>query len=134
MNGRSLRPGLWAGLLLITGLAYAPALRGHFLWDDDTHLTRNNTLGSIQGLGAIWRDPGAVQQYYPLTYTAFWLEHRLWGFHATGYHTVNVLLQATNAWTFGRLLLQLELPGAWLSAAVFALHPVNTESVAWISE
>ena len=114
-------------------LAYAPALSGAFLWDDDAHVTAPD-LRSLGGLARIWLDLGATQQYYPLLHSAFWLEHRLWGDAAVGYHLANVFLHAAVAWLLFVVLRRLAVPGAPLAAAVFALHPVHVESVAWISE
>ena len=87
----------------------------------------------MHGLGRIWFDLGATQQYYPVLHSAFWLEHRLWGDAAGGYHVVNLLLHAAAAFLFACVLRRLEVPGARLAAAIFALHPVGVESVAWIS-
>jgi len=120
-------------LLLAVVAAYLPCLRGGFIWDDDAHVTRTD-LRSLAGLGRIWWEIGATQQYYPLLHSAFWLEHRLWGDAPLGYHLVNLLLHGTAACLFGRVLERLAVPGAWLAAFVFALHPVAVESVAWISE
>lgn len=131
----------WAagGLLLLTLtlLAYSPALRGELLWDDDGHLTRPE-LRDVSGLVRIWTDVGATQQYYPLLHSAFWLEHRLWGESVTGYHLMNVLLHTLAALLVVAVVRRLfgarENATAWLAGALFALHPVGVESVAWISE
>ena len=125
------------GLFLIaaTFLAYLPALRGGFVWDDDSWTTRiSGLLQGVSGLRAMWFHPTALQQYYPLSGTTFWLDHQLWKFWTPPYHVENVLLHALAALLFWRLLLRLQLPGAWLAAALFALHPVMVESAAWITE
>ena len=114
-------------------LAYLPALEGGRLLDDDLHITRPE-LQSLHGLGRIWFQIGATQQYYPVLHTAFWLEHRLWGDAVAGYHVVNVLLHASAACLIVPLMRRLRLPGAWLAAFLFALHPVCVETVAWIAE
>jgi len=128
-------PAGWAcALVFLTVLiAYLPALSGSMLWDDAGHVTRED-LRPWGGLFRIWFEVGATQQYYPLLHSAFWLEHRLWGDATLGYHLVNVLLHATAACLFGTLLRRLAVPGAWLAALLFALHPVCVESVAWIAE
>jgi tetratricopeptide (TPR) repeat protein len=129
------KPALAAvALVALTILAYLPSLRGEFVWDDDAHVSHNLALRSRDGLRRIWLQPGAVQQYYPLTYTTFWIEYRLWGLDPSGYRAVNILLHALNAVMVWRLLRALALPGAWAAAAIFALHPLHVESVAWISE
>jgi Flp pilus assembly protein TadD len=123
------------GLLLLaaTILAYQPVWHAGFIWDDDGHLT-SPALRSWTGLAQIWIKLGATQQYYPLVHTFFWVEHRLWGEAPLGYHLLNVLLHFFSALLLVRILRQLEVPGAWLAAALFALHPVQVESVAWITE
>jgi len=127
--------GLGSALIvLLTLVAYIPAMRGGFIWDDDDYVTQNLTLRSAGGLSEIWLNPDKTAQYYPLTFTVFWIEYHLWGLHPFGFHLVNILLQAINALLFWRLLSGLRVPGAWWAAAVFALHPVNVMSVAWITE
>jgi tetratricopeptide (TPR) repeat protein len=122
------------GLFVLTLVAYWPALQGGFIWDDHPgHVTRRD-LQPLGGLFRIWFEPGATQQYYPLLHSAFWLEHHLWGESAFAYHLLNVLLHATAACLVGVVLRRLKVRGAWLAAALFALHPVCVESVAWISE
>jgi Flp pilus assembly protein TadD len=114
-------------------IAYWPSLRGGFLWDDAGHVT-SPALQSWEGLGRIWFEPGATQQFYPLLHSAFWLEHRLWGDAPTGYRLVTLLWHALAAGLFVALLRRLAVPGALLAGLLFALHPVCVESVAWISE
>lgn len=126
---------LGAGLLVaMTVAAYLPALDNGFIWDDDQYVSANAVLRSLDGLRRIWLEPGAVPQYYPLTFTSFWVEYQLWGLQPFGYHLVNVLLHAINALLLWLVLRRLHLPGAWLAAAIFALHPMQVESVAWITE
>jgi len=120
-------------LAIVTMLAYLPAWNGTPIWDDDAHLTKPE-LRSLEGLGRIWTQPGATQQYYPLVHTLFWVEHQLWGDWPAGYHLLNILLHCASALLLVRILRWLEIPGAWLAAAIFLLHPIQTESVAWISE
>jgi tetratricopeptide (TPR) repeat protein len=91
-------------------------------------------LQNLSGLRTMWFHLTALQQYYPLTGTTFWLDYQLWKFWTPPYHVENVLLHALAALLFWRLLLRLQLPGAWLAAALFALHPVMVESAAWITE
>jgi tetratricopeptide (TPR) repeat protein len=125
-------PGVVIALLVI--IAYLPALRGQFIWDDDFHVLKTASLRSLSGLWRIWFQPGATQQYYPLTYSSFWIDYHLWGLNPPPYHAENILLHALNAVLVWRILRRLEVPGAWLGAALFALHPVCVESVAWVSE
>jgi tetratricopeptide (TPR) repeat protein len=133
---RSSRAREWlllAALCAAVLLAYQPAWNGGLLWDDAAHLTRADLL-SWRGLWRIWLEPGATQQYYPLLHSAFWLQHRLFGDSTTGYHLVSLALHCGAAVMVALALRRLEVPGAYLAAAIFALHPVQVESVAWITE
>ena len=135
-TGRSFGPRDWlfvAALLAAVIWVYQPALHGGILWDDNMHVTRPE-LRSWHGLCRIWFDVGATLQYYPLLHTAFWIEHKLWGDATFGYHLVNILLHAAAALMVALVLRRLKIPGAYLAAAIFALHPVHVESVAWITE
>ena len=122
-----------AGLVAAVFLVYRPVWDGGFLWDDKAHVTRPD-LRSLQGLWRIWFDLGATQQHYPLVHSAFWLQYRLWGENPAGYHLFNLGLHCVVALMVALILRQLAVPGAYLAAAIFALHPVHVESVAWISE
>ena len=103
------------------------------LWDDAAHLTKP-VLRSLTGLYYIWFVPGATQQYYPLLHSAFWLEWQIWRDHTFAYHVVNVLQHAAAACLLWGVLRHLQVPGAFLAASLFLVHPVNVESVAWITE
>jgi protein O-mannosyl-transferase len=113
-------------------MAYQPAWRGGFLWDDDTHLLNNPVL-KAGGLFRIWI-PGAFVNYWPVTSTVYWIEHQLWGFNPLGFHLASIALHALAALLVWRVLAEMGMPGAMFAAAVFALHPVNVESVAWITQ
>ena len=120
-------------LAVVTILAYQPAWHGGLLWDDD-NCTTPRELRSLDGLGRIWFQPRATAQYYPLLYTSYWVQQRLWGDSTTGYHLVNLLLHIGCAVLVLKILRFLRVPGAELAAIIFALHPVNVETVAWIAE
>src|SRR6266576_780795 len=121
-------------LAAVTILAYRPAWNGGFLWDDDAYVTNNELLTAPDGLRRIWFSFDSPSQYFPLVYTTFRIERALWGLNPAGYHVVNVLLHVANALLVWRLLARLRVPGAWLAGVIFALHPVQVESVAWITE
>lgn len=118
---------------MVTFLVYQPVWDGGFLWDDEGHVTPP-ALRSIGGLGRIWIEPGATQQYYPLLHTAFWIQHRLWGDATLGYHVVSIGLHAIAACLVTALAGRLGIAGGLLAGFLFAVHPVHVESVAWISE
>lgn len=114
-------------------LAYAPIFDAAYIWDDDQYVTENLILRSPTGWLEVWK-PRSTPQYYPLVFTTFWIESRLWGLHPLGYHAVNLLLHACSAWLLYQLLKRLDVPGAAFAAMLFLLHPVMVESVAWITE
>jgi protein O-mannosyl-transferase len=120
-------------LAVVTILAYQPAWHGGLLWDDDFNIATPE-LRSLDGLRRIWFAPRTTLQYYPLLYSSAWLQQRLWGDSPTGYHLVNILLHIGCVVLVLKILRLLRIPGAELATIVFALHPVNVETVAWITE
>ena len=120
------------GLVAAVVLCFSPALPGDFLWDDDLHITANPTIVGPLGLKEIWTT--AAANYFPLVLTNFWVQHALWGLNPLGYHVVTLLFHALAAVLLWRVLVRLNARGAWLGAALWALHPVQVESVAWICE
>ena len=121
-------------LAAVTILVYRPAWNGGFLWDDDSYITNNELLTAPDGLRRIWFSLDSPSQYFPLVYTTFRFEHPLWGLNPTGYHWINLVLHISNALLVWAVLARLKIPGAWLAGAIFALHPIQVESVAWITE
>ena len=123
-------------LALLVVVSYFPALQGGFVWDD-VIFAEEPVIHSPGGLRSIWFAPADIKNeghYWPLVYSSFWLEHQLWGLRPAGYHAVNIFLHLLNCLLLWRLLLRLQVPGAVLIAAVFAVHPLHVESVAWIIE
>ncbi len=128
---------LLAGAVVIVAacfLSYMPVMRAGFIWDDNRYVTENELLHAPDGLCRIWFSTDSPSQYFPLTYTSFRAEYGLWKLNPTGYHVTNIIFHAANALLLWFLLRRLMIPGAWFAAAIFALHPVNVESVAWITE
>jgi hypothetical protein len=121
-------------LVIMTLIPYGPARHAGFIWDDDQYVTNNPLLTASDGLRRIWFSLESPSQYFPLTYTTFYLERAFGGLNPAGYHLINLLFHAANAVLVWRVLTGLRVPGAWLAAAIFALHPVQVESVAWITE
>ena len=127
------REWLWALLLIpLVFIAYAQVFRAGFIWDDESHLTQNPCVVGPLGLKEIWTTTQAV--YYPLVLTTFWVLHKFVGLNPLPYHALNVLLHAVSAILLWRVLRLLEVRGAWLGAALWALHPVMVQSVAWVTE
>jgi hypothetical protein len=115
-------------------LAYQPAWHAGFIWDDDVYVTNNRLLTAPDGLKRIWFSRDSPSQYFPMVYTVLRMEQNAWGLAPGGFHWVNILLHAANALLLWSLLRRLRLPAPWLAAALFALHPVQVESVAWVTE
>ena len=136
---RSLVKHHWRGILamvLLVGASYYPALQAGFVWDDKV-FTEEPLIQQGSGIWRIWLSPADIKSeghYWPVVYSSFWLEEKLWGLDPTGYHAVNILLHLVNCLLLWLLMLRLEVKGAWAVAAVFAVHPLHVESVVWVIE
>lgn len=119
-------------LIGVTWLVYWPSLQNGFIWDDKLHLLDNIVL-KPNGLFRVWFTTDYIN-YWPLTWTSYWLEHQYWGLNPTGYHVTNLVLHTIGSLLIWRVLCALKIPAAWFAAVVFAIHPVNVESVAWIAQ
>ncbi len=127
------RKWLWALFLIaLVFVSYVRVFNAGFIWDDESHLTRNPCIVGPLGLKDVWTSARAV--YYPLVLTTFWTVHKFVGLSPWPYHLLNVLLHAGSAVLLWQILRQLNVRGAWLGAALWALHPVMVQSVAWVTE
>jgi protein O-mannosyl-transferase len=123
----------WGAVLMLSVIVtYLPISQAGFVYDDSIILTGNPCIVGPLGLKEIWTTNAA--DICPLVLSTFWLEHGLWGLNPTPYHLVNILLHGFSAVVLWRVLRQMQIPGAWIGAALWAVHPVNVESVAWITE
>ena len=122
-----------AALLAAAVLAYLPALDAGWIWDDDSYVLENPVVQRPDGILHAWV-PGSTPQWYPLVFASFWVQHAVHGLEPFGYHLANVLLHAASGVMAWALFRALRLPGALLAAALFVLHPVQVESVAWVTE
>ena len=144
-EGQEILPGKWSGItwpIILQALViaaavlwiYWPALQGDWLWDDNIDITENAVTQSPTGLWSIWFEPSSNLDYYPIKASVQWLQWHLWGMDTLGYHLTNVLLHILSALLVWRLLSKIGLRLAWLGGLIFAIHPVQVESVAWIVE
>ena len=131
---RHVKP-LALGCLIVAAafIVYWPSLHGMFFLDDGRYLTENPLITGSDGLYRFWFTTEAVD-YYPVSNTNLWIEWRLWGTNTTGYRVTNLVLHILTCLLLWRILLKLSIPGAFLAALLFAVHPLNVESVAWISQ
>jgi hypothetical protein len=130
---RRFPPALLGGVLVAAlVLAYGAIWWAGYIWDDESMVVANPVIAGPLGLREIWTTNNA--DICPLTLSTFWLEFHLWGSTPLPYHLVTLALHAICALMLWRVLSALRIPGAWLGAAIWALHPVQVESVAWISE
>ena len=121
------------GLAMLAFAIFWPCLDGGLIWDDTQFITENELNRDPLGLWKIWCSFNAAD-YWPLTYTAFWAEWRLFGEAPRGYHIVNVLLHAITGLLVWGVLEQLSIRHALITALIFLAHPLNVECVAWIAQ
>jgi len=130
-----------AAVAVLGTLVYASAIGGAFVWDD-MNLVRKNTYitDARHWRGILTEDIGAgsgvhYKTYRPLQILTYALDHKLWKFDARGYHATNVLWHVLSAFAvYALVLLLFGSPWtAFLTAALFAVHPVHTEAVAYVA-
>ena len=125
----------YAALLALLALvAFLPSawLCG-WIWDDDSYVTLNRVVRESDGVLRAWI-PGATPQYYPLVFVSFWIEHAIVGLDATLYHIDNALLHAISCVCMYFVLHRIRVAYAFWIVAIVAVHPMQAESVAWVTE
>lgn len=133
-------------IALLALLVHYPGVWGEYTWDDDQWLTDNAAVQRWETFFDLWI-PGKTPHFFPLVTTSFWIEHKLWGLgvvdaqgigRGVGYHVTNLLLHMGASVILFAIVRRMKLPGgelgAWLAGAIFAVHPVNVETVAWVAE
>ncbi len=120
-------------ITLLAFVCYFPSLSSGFIWDDDMYITGSPFVKAADGLYGLWCTT-QTPDYWPLSNSSFWIEWRLWGIHAGGYHALNLLFHIAVCGLIWCILRRLSIPGAFWAAMIFAVHPVNVESVAWIAQ
>ncbi|MEW6746563.1 MAG: tetratricopeptide repeat protein [Planctomycetota bacterium] len=135
MKTRPVRSECWlpVGLAALVFVAYLPAWGVTFLWCDDYTIAESPLMDDLDGLARIWKG-GETEQYYPLTYSLYWLVVQVAGRSTEVLHGLCILLHVASTVLLFFFLRQLGRRGALLGAALFGLHPLNVETVAWIYE
>ncbi|MFZ5563158.1 MAG: O-GlcNAc transferase, partial [Thermodesulfobacteriota bacterium] len=131
MNGEK---GLRAlAVVALCLLIYWPSLKNGYIWDDDQYVYHNPAVTQPGGINDIWLTHN-MPQYYPLVFTLFRLEHMTWGDAPAGYHAVNMVLHMANALMLMAVLALVAPAVSFAAALLFAVHPIQVETVAWITE
>ena len=130
MSQNALRSTAIALLAIGTG---ATALGNGFVWDDSEMLTER-VVRELAGIIDIWLAPATIESeghYWPITWTSFWLDYRLHGEWAGGWHATNIILHAGVSVMVARTMTTLGARGAWIAGALFAVHPLHAEVIGW---
>jgi tetratricopeptide (TPR) repeat protein len=134
-------PALWLsiGLILITVIVFAPIRTYGFVpWDDPLYVTQNpHVLAGLTARGVVWALTTGEQFYWhPLTWLTHMLDVQVYGLTAGGHHVTNLLLHLMSMLLlFGALQRMTGSIGrSAFVAALFAIHPLHVESVAWVAE
>ncbi len=159
MKGTATRSGYAVAALvaLATGIVYLAALRNNFVdWDDDAYIFENPYIRSLDVRLVRWAFfHFYASNWHPLTWISHALDYAVWGLNPVGHHLTNIILHALNAFLAVLVLLRIAeaaagkagegrgafplserplLIAAGAAGLVFGLHPIQVESVAWVSE
>jgi hypothetical protein len=136
------RRTLGVALFVAVVLAWLPALRGGFVWDDQHDIVLSDKLHHARALADVFRhdamwsanNVSTIATYRPLALASLALDFQLWGLRPAGFHLTSVLLHALATLALFAVFVELvdDIVAAAL-ALLFALHPANAEAVAWIN-
>ena len=132
-------------IILLVILVYFPTFSGKFILDDNSLVRNNPYIKKVQRITSYFaqedgisdrRDVGSYHTgyYRPLINVTYWLDYKLWGMSAPGFRTTNLILHLLSCLLLFKVLVSLvnDRHACFFATVLFALHPVNTESVSWI--
>jgi Flp pilus assembly protein TadD len=120
-------------IVLLIIAAYIPAWSGKVLWIDKTEANHELLMRSSGGLAQVWAHPSILPTWQPMADTVLWVEHYFFGKDgALGYHLTSLGFHCANCMLVWFALRRLNVPAAWLVAAIFGLHPMLVQAVAWV--
>ena len=132
-------------IMILVVSFYYPTFSGEFLLDDIPLIKNNSYIKMTPSITSfLFQEDGIVDQkdskdyhtgyYRPFINLTYWLDYRLWGMQASGFRVTNIIFHLISCFLVFRLTEKIvnEKNAAFLSTLLFALHPVNTESVAWV--
>ncbi len=125
---------IWVVFTVLGFVIYFPAIYGEFIWDDvSLYIVENPLLRDPNGLWKFWFTNEPID-YYPLTYSSFWVEWQIAGESTFLYHFNNTAIHIATSVGVYWMLRELKVPWALWISVIFLVHPIQVESVAWISQ
>src|SRR5688500_15890496 len=122
-------------LVVLVLAVYAASARGGFIFNDAREIASNPALRTWrEGLRTIWLYPASMPHLSPVAYTFMLVEMKLVGGRPMGFRAASVALHAAVVLLLWALLSRLDVPGAFLAAALFAVHPAQVETVTWAGQ
>jgi tetratricopeptide (TPR) repeat protein len=118
--------------LLIAFVVFFPSLNGEFIMDDWGYITQNPHITDSLSPLHFWLSFKSGPDFWPLSYTFYWIFFRLFGNNPLGYHIVNVVMHAMNAVLVMLVARHFAPRKAPWAALLFLVHPLQVQAVSWI--